>query len=323
MNEHDQAFFRRELASFVPDRIFDAHCHIWPPQHTPFKAFGPAEGVDESAYVSRLRQLLGVAPAGALFLSFAEPTHPEQRAEVNEWTARHKRANPRHRGLFFVCPDDDPEWVRDEVDRLGLDGLKCYHTFAARERTFEAEIPEYLPEEIVRVAHQQEWAITLHMVRNRAVADESNLHWIRHYCRQYPGIKLILAHSARGFQPAHNLEGLPHLADLENLYFDASANCEAIAHQAVIRYCGHERLLYGSDYPVSHLRGRQVAAADSFLWLYESTPVWDENQGRVEPVLVGLEHLRSLKWACWSEKLGDPAIEDIFYRNAAKLFELP
>ena len=62
----------------------------------------------------------------------------------------------------------------------------------------------------------------------RAVADPSNIHWIRHYCTTYPQIKLILAHSARGFQPAHNLEGLTQLADLDNLYFDTSANTAGV-----------------------------------------------------------------------------------------------
>ena len=51
-------------------------------------------------------------------------------------------------------------------------------------------------------------------------------------------MKVILAHWSRGLQPAHNLEGLPRLADLENRYFDTSANCEPIAHQAIIRIMG-------------------------------------------------------------------------------------
>ena len=63
-------------------------------------------------------------------------------------------------------------------------------------------------------------------------------------------------------------------------------------------------------------------AADSFLWLYEDTPVWGEKYGRVDPVLVGLEQLRSLKWACWSERLTDSQVEDVFWNNAAALFNV-
>src|SRR3990170_2695864 len=32
-NDLDRRFFERELASFVPDRIFDAHCHLWSADH--------------------------------------------------------------------------------------------------------------------------------------------------------------------------------------------------------------------------------------------------------------------------------------------------
>ena len=132
-------------------------------------------------------------------------------------------------------------------------------------------------------------------------------------------MKLILAHSARGFQPTHNLEGLPHLTGLDNLYFDSSVNCEPIAHEAIIRLFGHERFMYGSDYPVSHIRGRSLGAGDTFLWLYDDSPVWEEKHQTIQPMLVGMEHLRSIKWACWSLQLSDSAVEDIFWNNAARL----
>jgi predicted TIM-barrel fold metal-dependent hydrolase len=42
----------------------------------------------------------------------------------------------------------------------------------------------------------------------------------------------------------------------------------------------------------------------------------------LKPVFTGLEHLRSLKWACWSERLSDTQVEDIFWNNAARLLGL-
>ncbi|MCH2598379.1 MAG: hypothetical protein MKZ94_03095, partial [Pirellulales bacterium] len=128
--------------------------------------------------------------------------------------------------------------------------------------------------------------------------------------------------NARAFQPSHNLEGLPKLQGLQNLWFDSSANCEPMAHLAILRLMGHERFMYGCDYPVSHMRGRSLGVSDSFLWLYEDTPVWGEKHLKIDPVLVGLEHLRSLKWACWAERLNDNQVEDIFWNNAARLFHV-
>ncbi len=315
----DRDFFDRELAGFIPPKVFDAHCHLWLENEVQFRLPDFSGDVDTNEYMRLIEDLHPGRTRGALFLSFATPTHPEGQHRMNEFVGRETARNSAFRGEFFVRPEDDPEWVRQEVRRLGLHGLKCYHTFSATKPTWEADIPDFLPERLVKVADDEGWVITLHMVKSRAVADPSNIHWIRHYCERYPNMKLILAHSARSFQPAHNLEGLPKLTGLDNLYFDTSANCEPIAHQAIIRIIGHEKLMYGSDLPISHMRGRSLSAADSFLWIYRETPVWGEKHQQVHPVLIGLEHLRSLKWACWSERLSDAAVEDIFWNNAAEL----
>ena len=242
--------------------------------------------------------------------------------EANEWTASQAAKDRLCRGNFRVQPEDDPEWVRESVRKLGLHGLKCYHTSADVEPTWEADIPDYLPESLVEAAGEEGWVITLHMVKSRAVADPENIRWIRHFCTTYPGMKLILAHSARAFQPSHNFEGLPQLADLDNLYCDCSANCEPLAHETIIKILGHRKLLFGTDFFVSHMRGRSVGVADTFLWLYRSTAVWREKHRDITPVCIGYESLRSLKWACWSAGLSDGQIEDIFWNNAADIFGL-
>jgi len=320
----DKEFYQRELASFLPDRIFDAHAHLWrdKPYNDMFCFLGDTGDVGYHRYVAFMDDLHPGRSVYGLFLPVFPVEHPETIPEANQWIAQQVAEHDANRGLFFVQPTDDPEWVRQEVRRLGLHGLKCYHTFADVTPTWEAQIPDFLPEPLVKVAHEEGWLITLHMVRSRAVADEGNIHWIRHYCETYPNMKLILAHSARGFQPCHNLEGLPKLRGLENLYCDTSANCEPMAHQAVIRILGHDRLMYGSDLPISHLRGRSLGAGDAFLWIYEETPIWGGKHLKIDPILVGLEHLRSIKWACWSEKLTDQQVEDIFWNNAARLMDV-
>ena len=323
--EEDVTFFERELAGFVPEKVFDSHCHLdIPASPQPLFDWGGV-GVAHEDYQQLICCLLPERTVVANFIPYC----PEAKwiDQSNAWAARQVAGNSRCRGEFFIKPNDDPEWVRQEVRRLGLSGLKCYHLHAPahlawqKDRpTWEADICDYLPESLVAVANDESLVITLHIVKSRALADRSNIHWIRHYCQTYPNMKLILAHSARGFQPQHNFEGLVELTGLDNLYFDCSANCEPMAHQAILRIIGYKKLMYGSDFPISHLRGRSVAAGDSFLWLYEQTPVWGEKHAALKPILVGLEYLRSLKWACWAEKLTESQVEDIFWNNATNLF---
>ena len=51
--------------------------------------------------------------------------------------------------------------------------------------------------------------IMLHMVLDRAIADERNQQYIREHCVRYPNARLVLAHAARGFCGAHTVEGGP------------------------------------------------------------------------------------------------------------------
>jgi len=316
----DTEFFERELASFVPDRVFDAHCHPWHQDYVAEHWRKIAKVADYAMYRRLMEDIHPSRRVAGLFIPTFRLPDVSLIPGADAWSAAQAAAAPDCRNLIFVSPQDDPEEVRDRAKRLGACGLKCYHSLCHEDPTWEADLPHYLPESLVKLADDQGWVITLHMIKFRAVADPSNIHWIRHYCQNYPNMKLILAHSSRGFQPSHNLEGLVQLTGLDNLWFDTSANCEPMAHQAIIRIIGHEKLMYGTDCPVSHARGRSVGVADTFLWLYEDTPVWNQPQMSIKPVLTGLEHLRSLKWACWSEKLSDSQVEDIFWNNAARLF---
>ncbi len=97
---------------------------------------------------------------------------------------------------------------------------------------------------------------------------------------------------------------------------------EAGAFEAIVETMGLERLLYGTDFHVSHLRGRCVAIGDSFHWFYADEMNLHEKHATLAPVLIGLESLRSLCLAFRRLKLSDGEIEAVFYGNAAELFSL-
>jgi glutamate-1-semialdehyde 2,1-aminomutase len=118
------------------------------------------------------------------------------------------------------------------------------------------------------------------------------------------------------------VEGIGALAGLRNIWCDTSAVTEAGGFEAIVRTLGVDRLLYGADFPVTHLRGRCVAIGDSFLWLSEGNTSFGAGYGAVRPVLVMLESLRALKQACWNLRLNDSQVEQIFYGNAAQLYNL-
>jgi glutamate-1-semialdehyde 2,1-aminomutase len=323
----DREMLAHEVEPFLPDRIFDAHAHLFLASHYAPGTLPPSL-VDQPTHVGyeTYRTYVdwihpGNRTVGGLFfgLAFTGDRHGNNDFVAAE-VAASRQQNFLGYGQLIVAPDDDPDWVREQVKRGGFVGLKCYHTLAKVDGpTWHAPIEAYLPEQLISVAHDLGLTITLHMVRDRALADVVNQATIRHYCEQYPNMRLILAHAGRGFNPWHTIEGIESLRGLHNVWFDTSGVTEAGAFEAIVETMGHDKLMYGTDFYISHMRGRCVAIGDSFHWFYAEDMNLDEKHTTLQPVLVGLESLRSLRLAARRLKLTDSQIEDIFYNNAARL----
>jgi glutamate-1-semialdehyde 2,1-aminomutase len=325
VTDQDRELFDRELDSFVPPTIFDAHAHWYRADHFPTDSMpglvksGPAVA-GSAVFDDAIGQLIPNRQTEGLFFPF-----PNAQVDVdaeNAFLHEQLLGRPGSRGQMLITPSQDPEFIRETVRRCGFVGLKCYHVYSPRRPTFESLIEEYLPESQVRVAHEEGLSITLHMVRARALADVANQETIRRYCERYPNMRLILAHAARGFNPHHTILGIDSLRGLQNVWFDTSAVTDSGAVEAIVIALGHERVLYGSDFPVSHLRGRCVALGDSFLWISSDNTDLNVPYARLDLSLVGHESLRMLKVAAMSLRLTDSQVEDIFHRNGMRLFGL-
>lgn len=329
VRESDRELFDRELSSFVPERIFDAHAHLYCVDH--FQA-GEVPGLAASGppiasleeFDRRIDQITPGRATEGLFFPFPHATVDV--AAENEFLFQQLsgessgRPRQRSRGQMLVTPQMDPDFIRETIRRTGFVGLKCYHVWSPRRPTFASLIEEYLPESQVQIADELGLSMTLHIVRDRALADPANQETIGRYCRLYPNMRLILAHAARGFNAHHTIQGIHSLRGLANVWFDTSAVTDSGAIEAIIRVMGHERVLYGSDFPVSHLRGRCVAIGDSFVWISAANTDLNAAYGTIVPALVGHEALRTLKIAAMSTGLSDSQVEDIFCHNAEELF---
>jgi glutamate-1-semialdehyde 2,1-aminomutase len=318
ITDYDREFFHRELEDFVPAKVFDAHAHLYELAH-----WNSPEAMKEGPSVASIEtyreQIDWLIPGRQVTgLFFGVGFKESSRKLSNAFVQREISKDQRSRGLLIVSPLLDSSQVGQEIQNVAMAGLKVYHTFSNRSPTWEAGINEYLTEEHVRAAHERGLMIMLHIVKARALADPANQDQISYYCRRYPNIKMVLAHAARGFNPYHTMQGIGALKGFHNIWCDTSGVTEAGGFEAIIETLGHDRLLWGSDYPISHFRGRCVAIGDEFLWLYEETLDWDTVNpvGRIRPLLVGHESLRALKHAATRLRLSDNQIEDIFFNNA-------
>jgi glutamate-1-semialdehyde 2,1-aminomutase len=310
----------QEMQSFLPEKMFDMHAHLYRRQDLTIGAShmayeGPAE-VDIAAWRERVGRQVGAQRlAGGLFIPMQLVLPIDAH---NDFIVSELQQAPDSRGLIMIYPGFAPEKAAEYLKNPQIAGFKCYHTFSDHKPTFEAPIDTYLPEWAWQMADQRGLLILLHMVKAGAVSDPDNQRYINAMCRKYPRARLILAHAARSFHAPHAGQGLPALRGLENLYFDAAAVNEAEPLLAILREFGPRKLMWGTDFPVSETRGRAVTLGDGFFWLDPSSVDWSKQPvGR--PALVGLESLRALRQAAETFGLSRADLEDIFYNNAGRL----
>ena len=322
-----------KLGDFIPEKVFDAHAHLYDSKFTPVLAtpgstFAQCGPIADRECFMRLQGplYLGAKQVRLNLISVPDPSMKDlrngNRACSVEFLINHLNQNPEDVGEVFVLPDDTDSDIESMLTHPGIRGFKCYHSVAARNVTWQADIDEYLPESAWRVANERGMCITLHLVKDAALADHGNLETIKRKARKYPGAKLILAHAARGFAAWTALEGLKGLSGFPNIYYDVSAVCEPTAIFAVIKKAGARQVLWGSDFPVSMFRGKCISLADTFLWIYRPMLACFDDPNAALATLVGVENLNALAQACDMLDLTCKDIEDIFYNNAVRMFGL-
>lgn len=318
----DHAAIER-VAGFVPAEIYDIHVHPYHRSHYAagtWAFLGDHERLGCAEHGAALRRILGQRRAHGLY--FGLPQATADRPAINAWIESEVRAHGTElsRALMLVAPQDDPAVVAAALRAGRFSGIKVYYCYANRPQPNQARVEEYAPEWMWEILHETRGVLMLHLVKDRAIADPENQRSLRRLCRAYPEVRLVLAHVARSFNYRHAREGLKAIADLDNAVVDTSAIGESEAFAAALKILGPRRVLWGSDFPVSELRGRCVTVGDRFFWLHPELMKEDvAREAERDAVLVGLEELLALREACDDAGLTAGDLEDIFSRNARRV----
>jgi len=269
----DRRFYDSELRDFLPPEIFDIHSHLWlesfwtSPKDADFRAVSwpylvardnSAEDLDESY------QLLfpgkRVVP-----MVFANPEPLDDIALHNHYVRRSAEAHG-YPALYFSHPAQSASELERNVLEGGFLGLKSYLNLSP------AHIPEpsirtidFFPPEHLELLNRRGWIMMLHLPRPGRLKDPVNLADIAWIKRTYPRIRLILAHVGRAYC-IEDMEGaLEALRPFNDLLFDFSANCNPDVLEALLGEVGAERVLFGSDLPITRMRMRRVCEQGRYV----------------------------------------------------------
>lgn len=266
----------------MPQKIIDAHCHIYPEKI----ADRAVQSVD--AFYDHLPCPHWNGTAGELvrtgreagishFIVFSVATSAHQVSSINHFIARAVAdSDGCMTGLGAMHLESD-DFARDlaEIEELGLKGVKLHPDI----QKFDADDPRAM--EIYRLCEGR-MPIVIHAGDHRYAY--SSPEKLEHVLRTFPGLQLVCAHMG-GWSIWE--EAARRLAPYPNVLVDCSSSLYWLSRDTarrVIDMYGAGRVLFGTDYPF----WPQKAEVDKLMQL----------------------------------GLSQEALEDIFWRNCARLYHL-
>ncbi|NPV78656.1 MAG: amidohydrolase family protein [Firmicutes bacterium] len=326
----DLDIWNGELKDFVPDTIFDFHCHIWLCDHmrggwsiessSPSLPFTCAEFP-----VERLTGAESILFPGkrVTMLMFGLPRKEVDIARNNEYVSSSSRKVNGY-GLMIPPLDASSDELDAMISRGSFVGFKPYWTFVTWKEQNEVRIDDMVTEAQLEVANARKLIILLHIPRELRLADPDNLDSIKRMARRYPNARLVIAHVGRSYCTWPAKEGLGQLKDLENVYFDTAMVQNPVVYQLLFRKVSLERILFGTDLPIAWEKGRVVCVNERNLFVTAKPYPWSlsaPGEKALECTYFAYESLRAIKEAAELEDLSPTQLKPIFYDNAKRIVE--
>jgi predicted TIM-barrel fold metal-dependent hydrolase len=329
----DRLVYEEEIDPWLPGRIIDCHCHVGLPEHcgpvSPerYKEIWALEvGLHQSWEEMRdnYRALFPRQEVSALVFG---GVHRElDTARGNDYVlAGLSEARNNAEGLLVTRPEWDAGKITEAMSN-GFLGIKPYPDLAPQGGR-QASIYDFVPREHLAAVNRLSGILMLHLPRPGRLGDPDNIRELIEISELYPSIKLIVPHIGRAFCLPTAKRGLPHFAGRSGVYFDTSANLNADVFQYALETVGPDRLLFGSDLPVTMMRGVREHVGERYINYTDGPYSWNTNRKSPEEeanyTYYLYEELRALIKAIQRSGLGIDSMEKMLYSNSARLFGKP
>ena len=230
-------------------KIFDAHCHIYPPDIASRAVAGVDsfyDGLPVKPRDGTARTLLQTGRAAGIsrFLVHSVATTPRQVSSINRFIAREVEASGGAFVGFGTLHPDSTDLAAEfaELSALGLRGVKLHPDI----QRFPADDPRAMA--IYEMCADAGLPVLMHTGDWRY--DYSNPNRVAKVLRAFPRLTLIGAHLGGWSVWDDALRVLP---DFPNFMVDSSSSSrwlEPGRMRQIIRVYGAERVLFGTDYPM-------------------------------------------------------------------------
>lgn len=338
----DRECYESHLREWLPAELIDVHTHVWlarfshrDPEAAKRVVSWPAmvakEGPIEDLIATYQLMFPGKRVNPVIFGNALSDA--DDMAGGNAYVAECARKHDFPALLFAT-----PKWNAGEFEERmlagGFVGMKVYLTHApAYLPTREIRIFDFLPPHQLEVLDRHGWIAMLHVPRDGRLRDPVNLAQMLEIEQRYPNLKLIIAHVGRAYCPEDVGNAFEVLAKTQRMLFDFSANTNADVFRRLLETVGPQRVLFGSDLPITRMRMRRICENGHYVnlvprGLYGDVS-GDSHMREVEaPEASQLtfflyEEIKAFRQAAEAVGLSRHDIADVFCNNARKILGNP
>jgi len=332
----DREFYQQRLQTFLPTTLIDIHTHVWLDKLKSKQKDAALRAVTWPNRVALDNSIGDLMETYRLMFPGKEVvplifgmslSHQDDIDAGNEYVSECARQS-RFPALVFA----DPKWGEAEFEERIASrkflGAKVYLTRSdPRIPERDIQIYDFLPHHQLRVLDRHGWVVMLHIPRPGRLRDPLNLAQIIEIEKQYPNVKVIIAHVGRAYCPEDIGNAFEVLAETQKVLFDISANTCTKTFEQTIRAVGSKRILFGSDLPILRMRMRRICEGGNYVNLIprglygdvSGDPHLREVDGKDADLLTFFmyEEIEAFRRAAMNTGLTKNDIEAVFYGNAA------
>lgn len=338
LNDNDRRIWNEELKDFLPEKILDVHTHVWleklngpkPATWTPFWTGFVAK---ENSWEDLKETYETLFPGKQVTpLMFTNGWDDQPTAENNNYVAESSKITGWP-ALYYSRPEQSADELEAKIREHGFLGVKSFLSLA----------PSYIPRNEVRIfdffpKHQLErlnkmGAIVMcHIPRPGRLKDPVNLEQILELRREFPNVRLIVAHIGRAYVKSDVGNAFTDYLNKEpETMYDFCANCSEFAITELLKNAGPKHAMFGTDMPILRMRCDRIEENGTYINRIPKGAYGDVSADshmrevdypEAEKItFFAYEELLALKRACTKLGLSKQDVEDIMYNNAVNLIE--
>ena len=341
MKPLDRRIYEEELKDFLPPKMIDIHCHVWLYELSSVGKPRPGEPVRTVAWpylIAKDNSIEDLQESYRLFFPDKQVT-PLFFASTNRDTAdacnnycRECVEKTGYPALYYSMPEQSGEEVERKITEGHFYGLKSYLNLAPNYIPVEEiRVFDFFPKHQLKKLNEMGALMMLHIPRSGRLKDPVNIAQILEIKREFPRIRLMIAHIGRAYCKDDVGDAFERLAEADDLMFEFTANTNEHVMTKLLEAVGPKRVMFGSDLPVLRMRMHRIEENGTYINLVPpglyGDPSLDPHLREVSPAegekltYFMYEEILAFKKAAQNVGLSAADVERVFYGNAKELID--